>query len=257
LLAGREFSSRDNEFSAAVALINETMARQFFAGEDPMGRSFFIDRTRIQVAGIVKDTRYLKLGEAPRAHFYRPLAQQPETAMTLLVNAAAAPGALLPVVRRKIQELDAKLPVLEARTLAEQVRLSLWDSRQGATLAAAFGLVALLLAATGLYGVVSYTVAGRTREIGIRMALGAARADVLRMVVKDGLSRVTAGLLVGAAGSTAAGVLLRKFLYGVSAADPVAWIGVAVLLTAVALGASWLPARRAARVDPMIALRHE
>jgi putative ABC transport system permease protein len=104
---------------------------------------------------------------------------------------------------------------------------------------------------------VSYTVAGRTREIGIRMALGAARADVLRMVVKDGLSRLTAGLLAGAAGSAAAGVLLRKFLYGVSAADPIAWTGVALLLTAVALGASWLPARRAARVDPMIALRHE
>jgi ABC-type antimicrobial peptide transport system permease subunit len=170
LLAGREFAARDDRAAPAVAMINETMARQFFTGEDAVGRSFFIDAIRIQVAGIVKDTRYLRLGETPRPHFYRPLAQEPETAMTLLVDAAAAPAALLPVIRHRIQDLDAKLPVLGGRTLAEQVRLSLWDSRQGATLAAAFGLVALLLAATGLYGVVSYTVAGRTGEIGIRMS---------------------------------------------------------------------------------------
>jgi predicted permease len=182
LLRGRELTARDDGKAPEVALINETMARHFFGGEEPLGKSFFIGDQRIQVVGLVKDSRYLRLGETPRAHFYRPLAQQPETEMTLLVEAAGTPSGAIPVVRRAVQQIDPKLSVLSARTLAEQVRLSLWDSRQGATLAAAFGVVALLLAAIGLYGVVAYTMSRRTREIGIRMALGAAHADVMRMV---------------------------------------------------------------------------
>jgi predicted permease len=257
LLAGREMNAHDDRSAPPVALINETMARQFFDGEDPLGKTFFGGDTRILIAGVVKDTRYLRLGETPRPHFYRPLAQAPETDMTLLVETTGDAPAMIPLVRRKIQELDAKLPVLGAQTLAEQVRLSLRDSRVGATLASAFGLVALVLAAIGLYGVVSYTVNRRTREIGIRMALGAARSDVLNMVLGEGLRRVAIGLALGAAGSAAAGQLLHKFLYGVSPADPIAWIGVAILLSAVALAASWLPARRASRVDPMVALRYD
>jgi predicted permease len=257
LVSGREFNSRDDGSAPAVALINETMALRFFPGEEPVGKSFQIDSKKIEVAGVVKDMRYLRLGEAALPHFYRPLAQEPEARMTLLVETAGAPSAVLPIVRREVQMLDGKLPVLGATTLAEQVRRSLWDSRLGATLAAAFGVVALILAAVGLYGVVWYTVSHRTREIGIRMALGAARVDVLRMVLGEGLGRVAMGLALGAGASAIAGKLLQKFLYGVSPADPVAWLGVAVLLAAVGLTASWLPARRASRVDPMVALRYE
>jgi ABC-type antimicrobial peptide transport system permease subunit len=177
--------------------------------------------------------------------------------MTLLVEAAGAPSSVIPAVRLAVQQVDPRLPVLSARTLAEQVRLSLWDSRQGAVFAASFGAVALLLAAIGLYGVVSYTMSQRTREIGIRMALGAAQSDVMGMVLRQGFARVGIGLAFGVAGSAAASQLLGKFLYGLSPADPVAWIGVSLVLSAVALAASWLPARRASRVDPVVALRYE
>ena len=141
--------------------------------------------------------------------------------------------------------------------MAEQVRQSLFDSRNGAMLAASFGIVALMLAAVGLYGVIAYWVNGRTREIGIRMALGAEHVDVLWMVVREGLRRVGVGLLVGAAGSAAASQILRKFMFGVSPADPVTWAGVALVLGTVALAAAWIPARRAARVEPLAALRHD
>lgn len=257
LLAGRELTARDDSRAPNVALINETMARQFFGGEDPLGKSFFIGDDRIQVAGLVKDSRYLRLGETPRPHFYRPLAQQPEAEMTLLVGAAGAPSSVIPAVRIAVQQMDANLPVLGARTLAEQVRRSLWDSRQGATLAAAFGAVALLLAAIGLYGVVSYTMSRRTREIGIRIALGAGQSDVMGMVLRQGLARVGIGLVFGVAGSAAASQLLRKFLYGLNPTDPIAWIGVSLVLAGVALAASWLPAWRASQVDPVVALRYE
>jgi ABC-type antimicrobial peptide transport system permease subunit len=177
--------------------------------------------------------------------------------MTLLVEAAGAPSSVIPAVRIAVQQMDANLPVLGARTLAEQVRRSLWDSRQGATLAAAFGAVALLLAAIGLYGVVSYTMSRRTREIGIRIALGAGQSDVMGMVLRQGLACVGIGLVFGVAGSAAASQLLRKFLYGLNPTDPIAWIGVSLVLAGVALAASWLPARRASQVDPVVALRYE
>jgi predicted permease len=256
LLAGRELSVRDHANTPPVALINETMARQLFAGIDPIGQTFSIDNTRIQVVGLVKDSRYLRLGETPRPHFYRPLSQQPDAGATLLVNTAGAPLTVLPTVRRKAQALDARLPLLGGTSLAEQVRRSLFDSRIGATLAASFGVVALVLAAVGLYGVVSYNVTRRTHEIGIRMAIGAERSIVLTMVLREGLRRVLVGLILGTIGSAAAGQLLRKFLYGLSPADPIAWIAVALLLASVGLFASWLPARRAARIDPMNALRY-
>jgi putative ABC transport system permease protein len=257
LLAGRDFTPRDNRTAPGVALVNETMARQFFAGEDAVGKNFFIGSDSLQVVGVVKDSRYLRLGEAARPHFYRPLAQQPETQMTLLVGTAGAPVTALPAVREAMQSLDPKLPILDARSMADQVRQSLFDSRNGALLAASFGVVALALAAVGLYGVVAYTVSGRTREIGIRIALGAERVDVVWMVVRDGLRRVAIGLAVGGAASLGAGQLLRKFLFGVSPADPVAWVAVAAVLTCVALAATWAPALRASRIQPLTALRHE
>jgi predicted permease len=255
LVAGRPFDARDRKQSKEVAIINETMARQFFSGNSALGQRF--GENRIEVVGIAKDSRYLRLGETPRPHFYRPLAQEPRAELTLLVAAGGTPATALPQVRRIVESLDPKLPILGARTMAEQVRLSLWDSQQGATLAGAFGVTALILTAIGLYGVISYAVGRRTREIGIRMALGASRREVSKMVLRESFVLVAIGVAFGAAGAAAAGQVLRKFLYGVSPADPLAWAGVGGILVAVALLASWIPARRAARVDPMVALRWE
>jgi hypothetical protein len=232
------------------------MARQVFGNVNPIGQTFWLDTRRIEVAGVVKDSRYARLGETPRPHFYRPLAQEPDAEATLLVETSGSPLLSLPMVRSGVQRLDPRLPVLGGHTLAEQVRQSLFDSRLGATLAAAFGVVALVLAGVGLYGVVSYNVTRRTHEIGIRMAIGAERSIVLGMVLREGIRRVLFGLVLGAAGAGVAGQLLRKFLYGLSPADPIAWIVVALMLTSVGLFASWLPARRAARIDPMDALRY-
>jgi ABC-type antimicrobial peptide transport system permease subunit len=177
--------------------------------------------------------------------------------MTLLVETAGAPAAVLPEVRERVRALDPNLPILDTRTAAEHVRQSLLDSRNGATLAGAFGIVALLLAAVGIYGVIAYSVNGRTREIGIRMALGAERVDVLWMVAGEGFRRIALGLAIGAAASVGAGQILRKFLYGVSPADPATWAGVVLVLAVVALVATLAPARRAARVEPLVALRHD
>ncbi len=262
LVRGRDFTPRDSANAPAVVIINETLARRFFPNEDPIGQRLrFGDPASnaqpCEIVGIVKDTLIRLDDQRLRAVTYRPLAQQHSQRLTLLVHTAGNPQALYAAVRREAQALDENLPAQEIKTLDEFIAFSFWPMRMGARLVGAFGLLGLLLASVGLYGVMSYAVAARTREIGVRMALGAERRDVLRLIVGQGLALTLCGAGAGLALAFLVTRVLRRFLFGVGATDPLTFFGVALLLTLVALLACWLPARRATRVDPLVALRHE
>jgi putative ABC transport system permease protein len=222
-----------------------------------VGRTFFDGGTTYEVVGVARNTKYRNLREAPRMTMYLPLAQDYRPQMNLLVATSGAPYELLPAVRNQVRALDATFPVYNIRTLTEHVGRSLFLERVQAVLLVVFGALALLLAAIGLYGVIAYTVAQRTREVGIRMALGAQKRDVMGLVVGQGLRLVVAGTALGVVGALALTKVVQTLLYGVSAADPATFAGVGLLLAVVALGACYFPARRATQVDPMVALRYE
>jgi predicted permease len=259
LLYGREFGQSDTTTVSQVVIINETAARRFWPDQNPIGRRLIVGRppdeeTR-EIVGVVKDSKYRQLTEEIRPIVYVPLAQDYRASMALHVRTAGEPGAMLAAVRREVQALDASLPVYNIKTLEEQKNGSLYTSRMAATLLTVFGLLALLLAAVGLYGVMAYVVNRRAREIGIRMALGAQGRDVLRQMLLEGMTLVTIGLALGLGGALAATRLLKSFLYSVTTTDPIAFVGAALLLAGVALLANYLPARRAARTDPMVILK--
>jgi predicted permease len=251
-----------------AGIINESMARRFFGGESPIGRRFgFADFAGcgpeqtgwIEIIGVVKDVKYTSLRNEARAMFYLPFSQAitGRGQMTLVVRTAGDPTSAAAAVRREARTMDPKMPMFEVETLATQVAASLREERLVATLSSGFGMLALLLSCLGLYGILSYTVAQRTKEIGIRMALGAARRDVLWLVLRDALRLVLLGAALGIPAALAAARLVASQLFSISAADPVA-IGLATLvLLAVAAVAGYLPARRATRVDPLVALRVE
>jgi predicted permease len=257
LVQGRAFDSRDREGSAPVAIVNESFARRFWPGENPIGRRFSSRRGGArEVIGVAKDGKYWSLTEAPQPHFYEPFAQAYEPDMVLVVRAAGDARSILPALIREAHALDPELPV-EANTMAEHLGYALLPQRVGATVLGVFGLVAALLAAFGLYGVMSYVVSQRTAEIGIRMALGARSRDVRMLVVRRALALTVAGLGIGLISAAAATRLLGAFLVDVSPTDPTTLATVAALFAVVAVLASWLPASRAAAVDPMRALRTE
>ena len=262
LVRGRGFSAEDAPNTPAVAIINETLAHRFFPNEDPIGKRLRIGNPesnplRREIIGVVKDTMLRSLGEEPMAVTYRPLAQQHSQWLTLVVHTAGNPKALLPAIRREVQALDENLPAQEIKTLDEIVAFSFWPMRMGAGLVGAFGLLGLLLASVGLYGVMSYAVAARTREIGVRMALGARRGNVLSLVIGQGMKLALAGVALGLVASVALARTIKNLLFGVSDTDPLTFASVSLLLTVVALLACSLPARRAIKMDPMKALRHE
>ena len=260
LLRGRDFDEHDDADAPAVALINEALAEHLWPGQDPIGRRLRIglpDAPLRQVVGVVGDIKYRTLGEGARPFVWRPVAQTYRSQMSILVRTSAHPAGLIEPVRRAVRALDPALPVYGLKTMATHMGHALWWTRMGATLSATFGGLALLLAAVGLYGVVSYSVAQRTREIGIRMALGARRADVLRLVVGQGMLLVLAGTAAGLLAALAAGRVVSSLLYDVGAFEPLTLLSIAAILCGASLLATWLPARRAARVDPMVALRHE
>jgi predicted lysophospholipase L1 biosynthesis ABC-type transport system permease subunit len=205
--------------------------------------------------GVVADAKYGSLTEEGIPVLYVPLAQRHETGMTLYVRASGDPAGLLEILRREVQALDPNLPLPELRTVREVIASTLWPARMGAALLGVFAGLALLLAAIGVYGVVSFGVAQRTREIGLRMALGAGAASVQGMVLKQGLRLVAAGLAIGLVLALVAGRLLESLLFGVSGRDPVTFAIVPMALAGVALVACLLPARRATRLDPLAALR--
>jgi predicted permease len=259
IVRGRDFTEHDDEKATRVAIINETFARRFWPGEDPIGKRFSQggpESPKREVIGVVQDGKYAGLNEDPKPFFSRPMWQTYSGATTLIVRGAADPQGLIALVRNELQQLDPHLP-LASRTLVERMNLPLMPARIAASVLGGFGLLALALAAIGIYGVMSYSVAKRTHEIGIRMALGAQRADVLKLVIGQGLTLTIIGMAIGSLAALALTRAMKSLLFGVSATDPSTFVGVAVLLAGVALLASYIPARRASRVDPMVALRCE
>ncbi|HEX2189802.1 MAG TPA: ADOP family duplicated permease, partial [Longimicrobiaceae bacterium] len=257
LVAGRGFTAADREGATPAAVVNQTLAARFWPGQSPIGRQIRVNGVSREVVGVARDGKYERYGEEEVAYAYLPFAQVGGTEMTVHVRARGEPAAALAALRRELRALDPDVALGLPSGLAALIDLSLFPQRVAATLIGAFGLLGLLLAAVGLYGVLAYHVAQRTREIGVRMALGARAADVVRMVARQGLALVGAGIAAGLLLALAATRLLAGFLYGVGASDPATFAGVTLLLAAVALPAAYLPARRATRVDPMIALRSE
>jgi macrolide transport system ATP-binding/permease protein len=261
LLLGRRFSEQDNAASPRVAIINENFARNAWPGENPVGKSFQWKDPGgdqpVEVIGVARDAKDQSLLRNPPRIAYFPLAQKYDGGMTLHLRTATRPEQMLAAVQQEIRALDPRLPIYNVKTLEQYRRDALTDTRIQAVLVGGFGLLALMLASLGLYGVLSYSVAQRTQEIGIRMALGATESDVLRLVIGQGGRLVAIGIALGWAGALAATRVLKSFLYGVSATDPLTFIAVVMLLTFVALFACWIPARRATRVDPLVALRCE
>jgi putative ABC transport system permease protein len=260
LLHGRDFAETDNQQSPRVMIINQAMASRFWPDQDPVGKrlKLFGDQDFREVVGIVGDSKYNSLTEPRRVFMYIPLAQEYVPQINLHVRTASDAKSLIAGLRNEVQQLDSSLPVGNAQTLSERVENSLGGERSQATLYGAGGILALVLAAVGLYGVMSYTVAQRTREIGIRMALGAGRGNVMGLVLKQGVTLVSVGIVLGLGVAFATTrVLLATLLFGVSAMDPLTFAATSAALIVVALLASYVPARRATKVDPIIALRYE
>lgn len=257
VLRGRGLEERDEPDAPRVAVVNETMARQFWPDAEPLGRRFrfFGQEHWNEVVGVARDSKYNQIGEDPVPHIYVSLRQAWEPAASLLLRATGDPAAPLGLARRQVQQLDRSLPVTNVLTFAAVLEQSLWAPRTGAWLLGAFGLLSLALAVVGVYGVTSYSVSQRTRELGVRMALGARQADVLRLVVGQALLLAALGIAVGLALALAGARMLSGLLYGVSARDPLTFALIPIVLVLACVLASLRPAWRATRVDPTVALR--
>ncbi|HYP29671.1 MAG TPA: ABC transporter permease [Blastocatellia bacterium] len=261
LLAGREFDERDVAGSPFVTLINETMARRFFPDEDPLGKRVRINYlgrpTMLEIIGVVRDARQSALSQKTDIEMYTSYQQAPWFSTHMLVRTRTAPAGASTSVRRAIQSVDKDQAVMDVKTMDELISESVAQPRLYTWLLSVFASIALVLAAVGIYGVMSYTVAQRTHEIGIRMALGAQVGDILGMIVRQSLSLVFAGVALGLIGAAALTRIMSALLYDVSATDPATFAAIPLLLIAVALLASLIPARRATKVDPLTALRYE
>ena len=261
LLQGREFTDADREGSTRVAIINEAAATRYWPGQNPIGRRLYSGESKpenaLEIVGVVRTGRYSTLGEDPKPAFFECFLQKRRLGATLVAHVQAAPAPVLSAIRGVAQELDSRLALTRLTTLEQHLSLALFPVRTSGLLLGVLGLVAMVLAVSGLFGVIAYSVSQRTREVGIRMALGAQRRDVLGLVMRQGMRLAGIGVGVGIIGALAATQLLRSLLFGVSATDPLTFIAVPLVLLAVALLACWLPARRAASVDPMEALRYE
>jgi predicted permease len=265
LLEGRVFGPQDTNQVRPVAVISETLARRFFPDGSPLGKRFGIglglerpkNSEQFEIIGVVKDSKYLHLAEPPEPNAYYSHAQIPSLVNNLVVRYSGSPDAVIPQVRRAILEVNRNLPIDEVVSLSDHMGRSLVQQKLVARVASFFGLLALLLACVGLYGVLSYAVARRTNEIGVRMALGAMRGDVIWLVLREALALVGAGVVIGLLVSLAATRTVSTMIFGLRPNDPLTIAAATLLLIAVAALAGYLPARRAARVDPMAALREE
>jgi putative ABC transport system permease protein len=260
LVKGRLFTEHDDSAAQRVAVINESLARRIFPGEDPIGKQIRmgIDSKVVrEIVGIVKDVKHYGLEAKFTMQMYEPYRQQPMNTMVFLLRTDTDPASLASAARRVIFSLDKDQPVSQAITLEDLVAASASQRRFNTLLIGFFAVVALVLAAVGIYGVVAYSVAQRTHEIGVRMALGAQKRDVFSLILRQGMLLVVAGVALGLAGAMALTRLISQLLFGVSALDAATFVSTSLLLAAVALLACYLPARRAARVDPMVALHYE
>ncbi|HYU34632.1 MAG TPA: FtsX-like permease family protein, partial [Thermoanaerobaculia bacterium] len=259
VLAGRDFAAGDSPGTTEVVIANQAAARQLWPGEDPIGKRlrFGDDGAWMTVVGVAKDGKYRTLGEVPRPFLYTDTRQRYSSFMTLIVATDGDERAMLEQVRRELDALDPNLPIFDLTTLSKHLSIMLFPARIGAALLAAFGTLGLLLAGIGLYGVVAASVARRTREVGIRMSLGARRSDVLALVVREGMTLTGIGLAIGLGLALVASQLLRGLLYGIGAHDPVTYVAVAAALGGIALCANLIPAGRATQVEPVVALKYE
>jgi putative ABC transport system permease protein len=258
VLRGRNFTRGDSASAPHVAIVNEAFTRNYWEGSDPVGRHFRVrtpDGADYEVVGVVADYKVQTVGEKPTPYIHYALAQQPSTGVVFMARGAGEGDALVGAIRREILAMEPHAVFLDSQTMQAQVDTTLLPARLAAQTIGLVSLVATLLAATGLYGVIAYTVSRRTREIGIRMALGAAERGVLTMIMRQGLAVAGAGLLVGAALAWFAARAISSALYGVGAADPVAWVGALSILLGAAAVANYIPAKRAARIPPSLALR--
>jgi predicted permease len=259
LVRGRSFGETDRENFPKVAVVNEAAARHFWPGEDALGKRFrfFGNNSPFEVVGVVKDSRSTGLGVETQPLIYLPLLQNYTPLAALHVRTEGDPQAMLEKVRREVQALDPNLPLFSVSTVSERINGALWAPRMGASLLGFFGLLALTLTAIGVYGVFTYSVGGRTNEMGLRMALGAQRGDIIWLVLKHALMLVLVGSVIGLGIGFAASRLVANLLYGVFAGDPAVFVFATLLLVCVALLAGYVPARRATKIDPLIALKHE
>jgi putative ABC transport system permease protein len=261
LVRGRDFTDRDNESSPmGAAIINETMARRYWPGEDPLGKRVRLRhraRELYEIVGIAGDVRQRSIWGEPAPYLYVPLYQRYFPVMMLHVRSVGNPRTVLPVVERELAALDPDLPVFDAKTLRTQMAEALAVERTAAALLGAAGLLALVLAVSGVYSIMAYSVARRTREIGIRMALGARQRVVLAMVLRQGMTLAVLGILAGIGTAWALSRLIAGYLHGASPTDPLTYASVVMILAAAAALACYVPSRRAARIDPATALRRE
>jgi macrolide transport system ATP-binding/permease protein len=252
---GRDFDERDQESAPGVAIINETMARRYWPGGNALGSRLKLAKDWLEIVGIAKDVKNRSLSEAPQPFLYLPLLQDYRSNMILVARTAIAPEKMFQSVRAEVAALDPEIPMFDAQTMEEHVGISLFLQRMAATLLSIFGLLALTLAAVGLYGVMAYTVAQRTREVAIRVSVGAKQGDILKLILGQGLTLSAIGMTGGLVTALAVTRLSAHLLYGVSAADPLTFTVVGLMLLGIALVAGYFPARRATKVDPMIPLR--
>jgi predicted permease len=258
MIGGRSFGSQDSATSEKVAVINEALAKKRFPNVNALGKRFKTGGVLTRIVGICADTRYVNLRDTPPPQFFLPYVQQPEVGgMTYAIRTQLAPGALIPALRHVVQQADRDLPIIDIRTQREQIDANMQIERSFAALTAGFGVLALALACVGIYGIMAYSVASRRNEIGIRIALGAQPGQVRGMILRESTWLAVSGIVVGVGAALGLTRLVKSMLYGIQPYDLPTVAGGVSLLLAVALAASWFPARRAARVQPMEALRHE
>jgi predicted permease len=261
LRLGREFQAGDRLGAPQVSIVNEAFAKYFFKGQNPLGRHFGFGHDKgfpIEIVGVVANAKYSNVNEQTARMMYTPFAQQDRPgSLVVYARAAGEPEAVFPAIRRAVRQIDPALPVNRLRTMEEQVDANLSAPRLIAMLSGLFAALATILAAIGLYGVMAYTVTRRTREIGIRLALGAGRGNVLRLVMREVAILTAAGVVIALPCAVALTRLLRSELYGVGPNDPLSMAAALVAMVAVALLAGYVPAERATRVNPNVALRYE
>jgi predicted permease len=260
LVQGRDFDDTDTDDSPQVAIINEAMARTYWPGENTIGKRFHtdgLDGPAIEIVGVCRDYNVRTIGEEPRPYIHWARSQNYHSSSNLVVRTNGDPATMVGHLRQEMLSMEPDLVFTEADTMPSLIEVTLLPVRMGAALIGLFGILGMMLASVGLYGVIAYSVSRRTHEMGLRIALGAETGDVLKLVLRQGMIVVAVGIVLGLAGAAAVSRVLSSVLYGVSAVDPVSFGAAVAVLVSVAALANYIPAKRATRVDPVIALRYE